>query len=366
VKALRPTSLALACVVAACGSDSKAPTAPAPPITVTLTKPAADSPGDGAQLTSVRPTLTVVNGTSNQTGVRTYQFEIADNLAFTVNANTIASPEVSEDASGRTTFTVAQDLLPTTTYYWRARAVQGATKSDWSDPRSFKTKIVGFNKPGALYDPLINGETVGTVGGSGNITWIPGQGIRMNDELAYVVYELPQVLNSGEISVEVTGLHPDGPLGKPRIFSILGKLGVIASSSRYSMNVQYRGAGGNPNNCIAWKAIFGDNSQSLEPSTAQRFASVFSLDPSNVYLWTGTWTPNSFRLVVREGGPSGSVIYDLADSGGNWSPARMYAFLGTNNGAFVQFDGTYAGMTLRNLWVGSTPRPASLGSALAR
>ena len=50
---------------------------------------------------------------------------------------------------------------------------------------------------------------------------------------------------------------------------------------------------------------------------------------------------------------------------GNWNPAKMFAFLGTNNGAFVEFDGTYAGMTLRNLWVGSTPRPPSLGSAIA-
>ena len=369
MKSLRVTlPLVLACVVSAC-SDSKSPTAPAtPPAPATLTKPVADSPGDGAQLDNIRPTLTVVNGTPNQSGTRTYEFQISDNSAFTASANAVSSTEVSEDSSGRTKFTVGQDLQPTTTYYWHARVSQGTSKSDWSDTRSFKTKLVGFNRPGALYDPLVNGETVGSIGGSGNITWVPGEGIRMNDELAYVVYELPQVLSSGEISVEVTGLHPDGPLGKPRIFSILDRLGVIASSSRYSMNVQYRGAGGNPNNCIAWKAIFGDNSQSLEATTAQRFSSVYLLDPSKVYLWQGIWTPNSFRLVVKEGSTTGSVVYDLGvqSATGNWNPAKMFAFLGTNNGSFVEFDGTYAGMTLRNLWVGSTPRPSSLGSAIAR
>ena len=361
-------SLMLACVVSAC-TGTKSPTAPAattPPVATTLTTPAADSPGDGAQLDNVRPTLTVVNSTSSQSGARTYEFQIADNPEFAANANAV-SQEVSEDPSGKTRFTVGQDLQPTTAYYWHARVVQGGSKSNWSETRSFTTKLVGFNRPGALYDPLVNGETVGSIGGSGNITWVPGEGIRMNDELAYVVYELPQVLSSGEISVEVTGLHPNGPLGKPRIFSILDRLGVIGSSSRYSINVQYRGAGGNPNNCIAWKAIFGDNSQSLEPTTAQRFSSVYLLDPSKVYLWQGIWTPNSFRLVVKEGSTTGSVVYDLGvqSATGNWNPAKMFAFLGTNNGSFVEFDGTYAGMTLRNLWVGSTPRPPSLGSAIA-
>jgi len=32
----------------------------------------------------------------------------------------------------------------------------------------------------------------------------------------------------------------------------------------------------------------------------------------------------------------------------------------------VEFDGTRIGMTLRNLWVGSTPRPSSLGTAIAQ
>jgi hypothetical protein len=371
VKSLRMTlSLVLACVASAC-SDSKSPAAPATqPVPATLTKPAADSPADLAQLDNVRPTLTVVNTTSNQSGTKTYEFQLADNSEFTASANGVSSPEVSEDPSGKTKFTVGQDLQPTTTYYWHARVVQGSSKSDWSDTRSFNTKLVGFNRPGALYDPLVNGETVGSIGGSGNITWVPGEGIRMNDELAYVVYELPLVLSSGEMSVEVTGLGPDGPpgAGKPRIFSMLDQQGAIASSSRYSFNVQYRGAGGAPANCITFKAILGDNAHSLE--VANRFANIFLLDPSTVYLWQAFWTPTSFRLVVRAGGATGSVVYDEtanATTGTtNWNPTQMFAFLGTNNGRFVEFDGTRIGMTLRNLWVGSTPRPTSLGSAIAR
>ena len=65
-----------------------------------------------------------------------------------------------------------------------------------------------------LFDPLTNGKTVGTIGGSGNVTFVPGQGIRMNDELAYVVYQMPQVFSSGEMSVEVTGLASGRPASR--------------------------------------------------------------------------------------------------------------------------------------------------------
>ena len=257
------------------------------------------------------------------------------------------------------------------TYQWRARPEYQAIAGPWSARQSFVAPANnGYNLPGALFDPLVNGKTVGRIGGSGNITWVPGEGIRMNDELAYVVYELPQVFSSGEISVEVTGLGPNGSPSKARIFSILDRLGVPGSSAKYSINVQYRGAGGAPDNCIAWKAVLGDNTHSLEPNTDQRYQSVYLLNPSKVYLWQAFWTPTSVRVVVKEGGTTGPVVYDFkvdATSGTtNWNPSVMYAFLGTNNASYTGFDGTRTGMTLRNFWVGSTPRPTTLGSAIAQ
>jgi hypothetical protein len=361
----------LACLVSACTGDSK-PTTPTTPSPVTLTTPTADSPADNEQLTVVRPTLTVVNTASSQTGAKTYEFEISDK-PDTGKGNAflspvVSSPDVAENPTGKTTFTVGQDLQTNTKYFWHVRLVQAGSTSDYSTTRAFNTKVLGFNKPGALFDPLTNGETIGTIGGTRNVTFIPGQGIRMNDELAFVVYQLPQVFSSGEMSVEVTGLGPDGPpgAGKPRIFSMLDRPNSIASSSNYSFNVQYRGAGGAPANCITFKAIMGDNSDSLE--VADRFRNIVLLDPSAVYLWQAFWTPRSFRLTVRLGGLTGPVVFDETSSGGsnlNWNPAQMFAFLGTNNGAFVEFDGTRIGMTLRNLWVGSTSRPPTF-SGLAR
>ena len=42
----------------------------------------------------------------------------------------------------------------------------------------------------------------------------------------------------------------------------------------------------------------------------------------------------------------------------------MYAFLGTNNANYTGFDGSRIGVTLRNLWVGNSPRPDTIGSGI--
>jgi hypothetical protein len=291
-----------------------------------------------------------------------YEFHLSTEDSF---SNVALSRSIAENAAGSTSFAVDQDLQPTTRYYWRARISQGTTNSSWSTAGTFKTRLVGYNKPGALYDPLVNSETVGRV--SGNVTWVPGQGIRINEQRAYVVYDLPQVFSSGEMSVEVTGLGLGGSPGKGRIFSILDRLNAVASSAKYSINVQYRGAGGAPDNCIAWKAILGDNNNSLEPDTSERHGSVVPLDPNKVYLFQTWWTPRSVKVAVREGSTTGPVVYERqedAHSPTDWNPAAMYAFLGTNNANYTGFDGSREGMTLRSFWVGSTPRPAGPGSAL--
>lgn len=370
--------IVLGAAVSACGGKSTpaspTPTAPAGP--ATLTRPAADTPPDGEQLDNVRPTLTVVNGTSNQSGAKTYEFQVSDTSTFAASAGvnmwfaaTISSGAVPEDPSGKTKFVLAQDLQPTTKYYWRARLVQGSTNSDWSEMRTFNTKLVGYNRPGALYDPLVvSGETVGTISGARNATWAPGQGLTLNDMKTYVVYQLPQVISSGEFSMEVLGLHQGGPGGKPKIFQILDQTNAIPSSGSYAINAQYRGSPGNPDNCVAFKAVLGDKTNAVvEPDLAKRRQSVINPDPAKVYLWKGVWTPTSFRLVVKEGGAAGLTVYDyqMDASHGRWNPSAMFAYVGSNYAQFTGGDGTFPGITVRNVWLGSMPRPASLGTAIA-
>jgi len=61
-------------MLAACGG-SKSPASPTPVINPTLTAPALGTPADNEQLDTLRPTLSVKNGTSTvASGARTYEF----------------------------------------------------------------------------------------------------------------------------------------------------------------------------------------------------------------------------------------------------------------------------------------------------
>src|SRR5215207_4448915 len=118
------STLAISSVFAACGSGSSgarqvpvgggSPTAPGASGSVTLTRPAPVSPVDGEQLSTLRPTLTVQNtASSQQSGSRTYEFQVSDRNDFTLGRSLTASfivavtqTGVAEGGDGRTSFTV--------------------------------------------------------------------------------------------------------------------------------------------------------------------------------------------------------------------------------------------------------------------
>lgn len=106
----------------------------------------------------------------------------------------------------------------------------------------------------------------------------------------------------------------------------------------------------------------------LEPNLAKRATSIVMLDASRTYLWTGIWNTASLRLVIRDGGSAGSVVYDhtiTAPGGaGPYAPTPHYAYLGANSGPAGVDTGSWPGVIYRNVWLSDRPRPASLGSAL--
>ena len=151
------------------GGGSDSPAQPSPVVNPRLTAPALEAPSADEQLTTLRPTLTVKNGTSDQAGSRTYEFQISDTPDFSTAVTsyitsynvTVTRTGVAEGADGRTSVTPDGELQPTTRFYWRARMTQGAAVSEWSPVGKFRSKLVGFIRDGALFDPLIHGETVG-------------------------------------------------------------------------------------------------------------------------------------------------------------------------------------------------------------
>ena len=319
------------------------------------------SPVNNEQLSTLKPTLVVQNTTTAAQAGRTYDFQISDRADFTAGGVAINQTGVPEGGDGRTRFTPSEDLQPTTRLFWRSRVVQGSSTSDWSQPATFKTKLVGYSRPGELYDPLIHGETIGTIQGSH--TWIPGRGLQLNTQNSFVRYQLAEAMANGEFSVEVEGLHPNGPSHKLKIFSMSDTTGDT-TDSRFQMSTMYRGQGGNPENCIAFKAVFGSQSRIVEPDRSQRNASIRSLDPLRTYFWKATWG-NEFRLLVADGGVEGSTIYELGlPASGAYRPVPPYAYLGSNQSTFGSDAGTFPGATYRHLWIGNRPRPATLGNAL--
>jgi len=366
---------ACAGLIVACGGDSKStPTAPTP-AAATLTAPKLDSPAANAQTDTLRPTLTVQNVTSDQpSGTRTYEFQVSDTTSFTsattssvitgFNAQ-VGKTGVAEGANGKTSWTPDSDLQPTTVFFWRARAVQGSATGPWSDTFQFKSKLVGFNRPGELYDPLIHGETVGTIVGSG--TFIPGKGLQLNSNTSYVKYLLPQTITNGEFSMDVEGLRANGPGDKAKVFGMQeGQDDFI--TNRYRVDIQYRGSAGFPPNAITFRALYGsadDLDVRYEPDTATRFASVFALNPANTYHWKATWG-SEFRVTVQDGGTKGLMLYNVGvkSTRGVYAPNPMYAYLGTPTGRSGAESASIPGTIYRNVWLSNKPRPDTLGSAL--
>jgi hypothetical protein len=170
---------------------------------------------------------------------------------------------VPEGSGGTTSVTPTTDLQPSTRVYWRARFQGGSSTSDWSAPAQFRTKLVGFNRAGELYEPLIHGETIGSRVGS--TSFMGTRGLRIESDRSWVRYQLDSTLTSGEISVEVEGLQPNGLGVKSRIFSMMDG-GNNLYRSKFLFNVQYRGVAGNPDNAISYKVLMGDEDLKYEPS----------------------------------------------------------------------------------------------------
>ncbi len=360
-------------VVSACGGDSNPASPSSNPLpNPTLSAPAPQTPGDGDQLDTLRPTLTVNNGASDQAGTRTYDFQVADNESFSTNIGSfitsyavVLEKSGVAEGTGTTSFTPDQDLQPTTRFYWRARMRQGSTVSEWSPTKTFKSRLMGFLRAGELYDPLIHGETVGQIVGSAS--FIPGKGIQLNNGQSHVKYLLPQTITNGEFSMDVEGLRANGPGDKAKVFGMQEGQGDFITN-KYRVDIQYRGTSGVPPNAIQWRVLYGSSDDldvRYEPDTAKRFASVLLLNPSTTYHWKATWG-SDFRLIVREGGMGGAELYNygLPTPRGTYSPNPHYVYLGAPVGRSGNESASIANTIYRNVWIGNRPRPESLGSAL--
>jgi hypothetical protein len=133
------------------------PTVAGPIPGVNITPPTPLEPGQGFRIAVDSQPVTLTLSNAATTGVRplNYLFEVATDAGF---ANKVFSRDgIVPGASGRTTLKLPNALAPERSYYWRARAQDGANTGPYSSAAFFNvfTPVV-LAKP-ILQEPVANG-----------------------------------------------------------------------------------------------------------------------------------------------------------------------------------------------------------------
>lgn len=355
----------VACALAlaiACGKGSPNPSSPS---AVSPASAGTNANADGSLLKATAPTpqspinntkvadgqpVTLVVGNATATfapGVPlAYQFEVFN----AAGARVYNSPLVP-GGSGTTSHTVTEGLEGDQIYQWQARALYEGIQGPVSSRAVFIAPANdGYIRGDELYDPLINGKTVGTA--VGPVTFLPGVGVRLETGSSYIVYELPVRLEEGEFSILVTNVETNTEGGKTKIMAMSSGYSDLATNPA-RMTVEKRGSF--PTGGIAWR--FRTTGGTEETVGAERV--VVQFQASQTYFWEATWRLNFFNVRINAGGVNGPNIYNFGKPyQGFYNPVPHVVFLGSGPSRSGPDHQTVPGMVVRQAWVSSRPRPA--------
>jgi hypothetical protein len=347
-------------VSVACGGPPQAPTSPSAALpaastgadsdTVTLkaSAPTPTSPINNTKVDSSKPTLTINNAAASYVIVTLlHRFQVFDASGTLV----IDSGPVTS-SGGTTAYTLAVDLVADKTYTWRARAEYDGHNGPWSSTASFVTPdLAGYIRGAELYDPLIDGKTVGQVHGA--VQFIPGVGVKLLEWTAYISYELPQTLLEGEYSLIVTNMPANTKGDKQKIMAMAEGYDEIIENDR-RMTVEKRG---DPPGVIAWR--FLTHHDRIETEGAERVA--YDFQANRDYFVQATWRGNFFNVLFKEGGVNGVTIYSMGKpwDGDPYDPTPHVIYLGAPVGRSGPSAASIENTIYRQVWVSARPRPAS-------
>src|ERR1051326_2217654 len=158
--------------------------------TLKVNAPTPVSPINGVKINQGDNVVLTVNNSS-----ATYAGSIPLRYEFAVVNGAGQQVFVTQTAAGATqsSVLVTDGLDAEQQYQWHARAFYGDHVGPWSAYATFISPAnEGYIRGNELYDPLINGKTIGVVHGS--VQFIPGVGAKLPDWYSYISYELPQTL----------------------------------------------------------------------------------------------------------------------------------------------------------------------------
>lgn len=130
-------ALALAGCEASKSSNPTSPSVAGPIAGVNISTPAPVSPIQGSTLSAKDQPVTLVVQNSSTNGQRaiTYRFEVAVDAEF---SNKVATREgIEPGGDGKTSYRLPDALAADRSYYWRAKALDGANESAYSETAGF-------------------------------------------------------------------------------------------------------------------------------------------------------------------------------------------------------------------------------------
>jgi len=349
-------------LAAACSKQSAAPTSPTAAApgngnatgdgsTLKVTAPTPVSPINGVKISQGGSVVLTVNNSS-----ATYAGNIPLRYEFAVVNAGGQQVFVAQGASGaaQTSVQVTGGLDADTTYQWHARAFYGDHVGPWSAYASFISPAnEGYIRGNELYDPLINGKTIGTV--HGNVQFIPGVGAKLPDWYSYISYELPQTLIEGEYSLLVTNMPANTKGDKQKVMAMAQGYDDIIENDR-RMTIEKRG---DPPGIVAWRLLTHHDRIETEGSGpgGRTFVNFLA---DRVYFFRATWKDNVFKVKIQEDGASGPVIYELGKhwDGDPYDPKPHVIYVGSPIGRSGPSAASIENTIYRQIWVSANPRPS--------
>jgi hypothetical protein len=194
---------ASACVAASKSENPLTPTVAGPIPGVDITAPSTVHPGNGAKIPVAQQPMTLTVSNASTSGVRplNYLFEIATDINF---SNIVYSSGSVGPGDGQTSVRLQDALAADRSYYWRARAQDGANTGPFSAPSEFLVvNPVVFQAPG-LVSPIDN-VVVGSL--RPRFTWNNAPRSGSPDSVTYLI----QLSDTSSFALSVSATVPEQP-----------------------------------------------------------------------------------------------------------------------------------------------------------
>lgn len=320
--------------------------------TLKIAAPGTTAPTGGATA-SFPVTLTIGNVSGQYASFPvTYRYEIRNAAGTTVATGTQAA------GSGSTTsIVVSGSLAFDAAHTWRVRAEYNGAFGPWSAAASFRSPAGSFIRGNEVLDLLTDGSTVGQKVGPVTFT---SQGARMDDGSAYIAYQLPENLQTGEFSFVATNVDEGNPGDKSKVMSIGEGCHIDVTDNDYRQTLELRGSIYPLPGTISYRIITGDSREEMHRISDSRRVQL-SWSRSNTYFFKMFWDSNNARAgyEIREGGPTGALMdaQTVGTSGHPYRPVPMCVYVGAPPTRAGVINQTHPGQTVRNVWVSGNPRP---------